>query len=239
MISQHESPAEVLSYMVAFAEGWEEPRLARLIEECRLHIWLEPDEELGLIDKYFPELYPRTLASILVPGDLYEQALREESSIGSALCEAISPRDLDQWFLERGEVREWLNQAQPGGAPAAPAIWRGMRFRSKAEMAIAQALERACLDYAPNCLVRHGAALVDRLTREPDFLVFDSGRVGVLEVDGEPWHQPERSAAEHIRDRRFRRKGWAVERFDAGECRTFPDDVVARFLEVLRASRCV
>jgi hypothetical protein len=114
---------------------------------------------------------------------------------------------------------------------------RGMRFRSYSEQVIAEALDRANLDFQPNCLLRSGDVADDRQNIEPDFVVYAHGRIGVLEVDGEPWHPPENAASEHERDRRLRGKGWIVERFDSEECRDFPDQVVAEFLRVLRAQR--
>jgi hypothetical protein len=53
------------------------------------------------------------------------------------------------------------------------------------------------------------------------------GNVGVLEVDGPPWHQPERADEHHERDRRLREHRIMVERYSANRCREMPDDVVA------------
>ena len=167
-------------------------------------------------------------------GDLYVEAIQQESSIGAALWEALGER-LDRFYVEKGPPRSWSNQAGSFDRADAPHVWKGMRFRSYSEQVIAEALDRACLDFQPNCLLRSGEVPDDRSNVEPDFVIYAHGRIGVLEVDGEPWHSPENAAAEHVRDRRFRSKGWIVERFDAEECRNFPDDVVAQFLQVLRA----
>ena len=121
---------------------------------------------------------------------------------------------------------------QAGGNGAAH-VWHGLRFRSRSEMIIAQALDRAGVMYLANCLARLGPP-PDRLTREADFLVCCDGRWGILEVDGEPFHPATRAAEDHERDRLFRLQGVsAVEHFDAGECRRDADGVVRRFLEVL------
>src|SRR5687767_14259452 len=87
--------------------------------------------------------------------------------------------------------------------------WERLRFRSAAEVRIAQALERASVGFLPNCRARVDSCEL-RYTIEPDFLVLSDGRWGVLEVDGEPWHPPERAAAEHERDRAFYRHGCAL-----------------------------
>jgi very-short-patch-repair endonuclease len=70
--------------------------------------------------------------------------------------------------------------------------------------------------------------------REPDFLVCADGHWGILEVDGDPWHPPERAAQEHERDRLFRRQGLKVERYSADRCFEAADAVVAEFLGLLR-----
>lgn len=72
-----------------------------------------------------------------------------------------------------------------------------------------------------------------RETWEADFLVFDRGRFGHLEVDG-PWHLPATAWEEHERDRRFKVHGrWPVERFAANRCYAEPEAVVAEFLMLL------
>lgn len=111
--------------------------------------------------------------------------------------------------------------------------WQGLRFRSESELRVAQALERAGVLFLPNCKARVGPSL-GRVTREPDFLICSQGRWGILEVDGEPFHPPERTAQEHERDRLFKQQGVRiVEHFDAARCFTMPDVVVREFLALL------
>lgn len=109
----------------------------------------------------------------------------------------------------------------------------GLGYRSKTEIRIAEVLDEMGIFYLPNCLcrlTRDGK----RCTLEADFLIVYVGRVGILEVDGEPFHPPERSAIEHRRDRAFKRSGiCVVERFDASECYRSPVAVVEEFLEIL------
>lgn len=65
----------------------------------------------------------------------------------------------------------------------------------------------------------------------PDCVIYQEGRWGILEVDGEPFHPPERSAFEHDRNRLFGRHGVVcVERFDSKKCYSNPDKTVEEFL---------
>jgi len=133
-------------------------------------------------------------------------------------------------LLERARGEGVDNQAV-GFAPAR--VWQGLRFRSESELRIAQALDRAGVLYLPNCKARLGAAGA-RQNREADFLVCFEGRWGILEVDGEPFHPPSRTAQDHERDRLFRTHGiLVVEHFDARECYGDAGGVVKRFLEIL------
>jgi hypothetical protein len=121
-----------------------------------------------------------------------------------------------------------------GLAPADEEIitWCNLRFRSRSEMKIAEAFDRAGVMFFPNCRGRLG--LQKRANLEPDFLVCHKGAWGILEVDGEPFHQPTRTVHDHERDRRFMRHGVTViQHYDATRCRTDPDGVVAEFLALL------
>jgi hypothetical protein len=62
--------------------------------------------------------------------------------------------------------------------------------------------------FAPNASVRLGITADHRHTTEPDFLVWQDRKLGVLEVDG-PWHTG-RAADDHERDRRLREHGVRV-----------------------------
>ena len=106
----------------------------------------------------------------------------------------------------------------------------------ESEVRIAQALDRAEVLFLPNCMARLGVA-DDRKNREADFLVCASGKWGILEVDGEPFHPPSRTVHDHTRDRLFKDHGIrVVEHFDADACFEQPDEVVMRFLKLLLAS---
>lgn len=124
------------------------------------------------------------------------------------------------------------NQA-PGMPTVTAQMWNHLRFRSKTEVKIAEALERAGAAFWPNCRARVGGAS-HRRNIEADFLVLSKGRFGVLEIDGEPWHPAERRAEEQVRDRLWHRHGLRlVQHYDSKPCYERPDDVVADFLRLL------
>jgi hypothetical protein len=185
------------------------------------------------------------------PREVYEVLYDEGHPVTVAVREAVVATLPGYLHLDDLSVRAELVDVDPGwrrrlleaargdrvhnqaGGNGAPHVWHGLRFRSRSEMCIAQALDRAGVMYLANCLARLGPP-PDRLTREADFLVCHDGRWGILEVDGEPFHPASRATEDHERDRLFRLQGVsAVEHFDAGECRRDADGVVGRFLEVL------
>jgi very-short-patch-repair endonuclease len=113
-------------------------------------------------------------------------------------------------------------------------IWKNLRFRSESEKRIAEALERANVLFMPNCLARL-SRLEGRKNKEPDFVICDNGKWGILEVDGEPFHPPSRTTEDHKRDRDFLAHGIrVVQHYDASECYQQPDKVVGNFLNLLR-----
>lgn len=93
-------------------------------------------------------------------------------------------------------------------------LWQGFKFRSATEIKIAEALDRANVLFFPLPKARV-VTNSGHMNVEPDFVICQEGRWGILEVDGEPFHPAERSAIEHDRDRLFRRHGVPVKRFDA------------------------
>ncbi|HYW18836.1 MAG TPA: pentapeptide repeat-containing protein [Nodularia sp. (in: cyanobacteria)] len=68
--------------------------------------------------------------------------------------------------------------------------WENLRFRSKTEIKIAEALDRTGVLFVPNSLARLNTAK-GRENKEADFLICYNGKWGVLEVDG-PFHTAER-----------------------------------------------
>ncbi|MEH1953643.1 pentapeptide repeat-containing protein [Nostoc sp.] len=110
--------------------------------------------------------------------------------------------------------------------------WEGLRYRSKSEIEIAKALDRAGVLFIPNSLARLNSP-EGRRNLEPDFIVCHQGKWGILEVDG-PWHTPSRRVEEQERERLFRFHGIrVVERFDSKKCEKQPNEVVKEFLQMI------
>jgi hypothetical protein len=110
--------------------------------------------------------------------------------------------------------------------------WENLRFRSKTEIKIAEALDRAGVLFFPNSLARLTTPK-GRANKEADFLICYKGKWGVLEVDG-PYHTAERRVEEQERERIFKINGIkVVERFDAKECYETPDKVVQKFFYLM------
>jgi hypothetical protein len=167
-----------------------------------------------------------------------------ETAIKSVLpthlvVEALLPRaeliDIDEnWRKELLEIARGKAIHNQAADATTVFIWQNHRIRSKTEIRVAQALEKEKVMYFPNCKARLGIST--RENREPDFLVFDKGKFGILEIDGEPFHPASRAAEDHDRDRLFKAHGIKlVEHFDAGECFENAETVVKRFLYLLRS----
>ena len=110
--------------------------------------------------------------------------------------------------------------------------WERLRFRSKTEIKIAEALDRTEVLFVPNSLARLTTPK-GRENKEADFLICYKGKWGVLEVDG-PFHTAERRVEEQERERIFKINGIkVVERFDAKECYETPDKVVQKFFYLM------
>ena len=142
-----------------------------------------------------------------------------------------------EWRNELLEIARGKGVTNQGVAIKDRALysWQNLRFRSKTEIKIAEALDRANVMFLPNCLARLGVTQDYRINREADFLVIDKGRLGILEVHGEPFHPASRAAEDHERNRLFKLHGIkTIEVYDATRCYEMPDDTVADFLRILR-----
>ena len=110
--------------------------------------------------------------------------------------------------------------------------WERLRFRSKTEIKIAEALDRTGVLFVPNSLARLTTPK-GRENKEADFLICYNGKWGVLEVDG-PFHTAERRVEEQERERIFKKNGIkVVERFDSERCYNNPDEVVQEFFKMI------
>lgn len=112
-------------------------------------------------------------------------------------------------------------------------VWHGLRFRSKTEVKIAQTLQGRNVLFFPNCRAR--LRIEDGFgSREPDFLVCQEGKWGILQVDGEPWHSGYTRAKEQRDDLSFQKYGIKVVlHFSANRCWENTDGVVDEFLDLL------
>jgi uncharacterized protein YjbI with pentapeptide repeats len=157
----------------------------------------------------------------------YQKVLEKLQRENQQLIEQIK---LSESHLMQQKSIQDLTKASNQGINA-PHEWKGFYFRSKTEIKIAEALDRANVLFYPNSKARLNEGGV-RINKESDFLVFQAGKFGILEVDGRPYHQT--AADDHERDRLFKRYGIRViERFDANRCWKEADKVVQEFLEIL------
>jgi hypothetical protein len=140
------------------------------------------------------------------------------------------------WRAELLEIARGKGVHNQAHWAKAPRVWNNLNFRSESEVRIARALEGAGLLFFPNCFARLNSPK-GRVNREPDFLVCADGKWGILEVDGEPFHPPTRTAEDHERDRLFKAHGIrVVEHFDATECYENAGTLVAKFGQLLAAT---
>lgn len=113
----------------------------------------------------------------------------------------------------------------------------GLRFRSRAEIHIHDALKCRDVLFFPNAAaVLGGPAKEDK--KEPDFLVCLNGKWGLLEVMGEAFHPSATAIKDHDRARLFKDYGLVVvEFYDASRCYSQPKEVVDDFLRRLQQSQ--
>lgn len=114
----------------------------------------------------------------------------------------------------------------------APYKWKGLYFRSKSEIKIAEVLDQRGVLFFPN--VRGRVSLNGiMVNREIDFLICHHGSWGIFECDGEEYHQT--AANDHARDMVWNaHRIWFIKRFSATECYNYPEKVIEQFLDLLR-----
>lgn len=236
---------QLLASAVQFLIEGEEEDAANIVLSCSMEAyWYE-----GSASDYIPDHFHVHFTG---PRIAYDQ-LNEETEIKGQVWSAFAAVAPPYWNLSQLTVRakpvttldpDWHQELleiargkdvhnQAVGATNAR-LWNRLRFRSATEIEIAQALDRAGVLFFPLPIARLSGQK-GRINREPDFLICDEGRWGILEVDGKPYHPPERSAHEHQRDRLFLDHGVrVVQRFDATDCFATPDKVVSDFLRILK-----
>lgn len=170
---------------------------------------------------------------------IYEQiktaagaVLEHNCWLGSVEIRAERMTIAPEWRAELVEMARGILIHNQAAVAVKFRLWQSLRFRSQSEIRIAQALDKTGVIFFPLCMARVSTPS-RRINIEPDFLICKGGKWGILEVDGEPFHPPERTAQEHERDRLFRAQGVMVERFNATRCYNEADNVVAEFLRIL------
>ena len=246
MIDEPKRDDQLLASVVRFLIDGGEEDAASIILSCTLSQWESGDSWWAGDEQTFA-----IHVNLVGPRQAYEVLHDEKHPVSKAVKSAIqallSPGEYLKHLtvsVERIEIdadwrAELLEIARGKGVHNQAAdlshgrLWNGLRFRSESETRIARELDRAGVLFLPNCKARVNSS-DGRKNREPDFLVCASGKWGILEVDGEPFHPPSRTVEDHERDRLFRAHGIkVVEHFDAGECYNEPKNVVARFLAIL------
>lgn len=107
----------------------------------------------------------------------------------------------------------------------------GLRFRSRSEIKLYEALKKRHVLFFANATAVLGSKDVKR---EPDFLVCQNGKWGILEVMGEQYHPSTTAMRDHDRARLFKDYGlFYIEFYDAARCYNKPDEVVDDFLQRL------
>jgi hypothetical protein len=241
----HPSQSEGYLYAavrVALSRGHSE--IAAMLLECDIEeTEFEPDyansPETYTIDLWCPPEYLDKLAPLAVDqvgGDsylltLFQQVRPKVGWLRLVFVSAKQEHPEDDW---REQLRQTIegkatNQGRPLGNSKI-VMHSGLNFRSQSEVAIAKAFDQSdhVLYFPDSAAVWHG------IVKEPDFLVFYQGKVGILEVDG-PTHTG-RAAEDNTRDSFFQRSHIFVKHYTAEHCYGQPMVVVKDFLDLLRKS---
>lgn len=107
--------------------------------------------------------------------------------------------------------------------------WKGLKFRSKSEIKIAEELDRRGIFFLPNCAGRVGVGSVRRNV-EADFLICYNNVWGILEVDGEKYHIDNHE--DQVRDAIINESIniCTISRYPSKDCFSQPAWVVSDFL---------
>lgn len=107
----------------------------------------------------------------------------------------------------------------------------GLRFRSRTEIKVYEALKKRNVLFFANATAVLGSK---NEKREPDFLVCQNGKWGILEVMGDQYHPSNTAMKDHDRARLFKDYGlFYIEFYDATRCYNHPDEVADDFLQRL------
>jgi uncharacterized protein YjbI with pentapeptide repeats len=156
---------------------------------------------------------------------------------------------VDSMDRERSEDRTGSSRSQllqltkpsPRTKPAKPPTWENLKFRSLAEVEIAQALDRANLLFFTHCAARLDCSGVRLNDLNPGFLVCYRVsnlppaivRWGILVVDRPRDDKLAMTIEEQEKEINFERGGVRMYRFSQSKCLSQPDDVVREFIQLL------
>jgi hypothetical protein len=211
------APEEIYRWLNYGVSYWDRFARGFIHEDCVEPL---PATIFSLIEQAFKALLPAEISAVTIHP--------------RAALIAINP----EWRQELSDMLYGTNphnQGLPLGEDKPLQIWNNLRFRSQAEIRIAEALERVerpPVLFLPNCMARLGFS--QRENREADFLICHKGKWGILEVDHPFSHPPSHKVHDDERARLFKAHGiHLVEHFDAGDCWENPDGVVKQFLYLL------
>ena len=111
--------------------------------------------------------------------------------------------------------------------------WEGLAFRHSTEVELAKELDCRGITFFPSAGVRITNQLTEeRKTLEPDFLVCNDGKWGIIELDGDSHKEKHYSDAQ--RARIFKKQGISI--VESYPSTMPPEKIVDDFLEILRMS---
>ena len=226
--------------------------IAKLVLRCELETEYDIDGDLIVNLRGTPEFYHTYMTDIYYekgPNDDYDvQGQEQDGEFRTAIRSALGAvfgrsyfgihpsvilLEFDlEWrtrLLAESETKEAVTNQNPWEKN--PVIWNGMRFSSPPEVEIAKALEKTGVTYLPNCLVRIGAPS-NQQTLFPDFLICYKGKWGILEVDGQTYHNGT-ATQDYERMRKLIQHVDIFDRYEAKKCMSEPDEVVKTFLNIL------
>jgi len=220
----------------ACIKNWQINRKTNLEEVICEYVYLDRDHYSyidGIEDVITKEAERRPINGNFAPGEftsLYKKIIENTDLIISKTLENDNTVNKPEKNIDVDNTSN--NQGVQFYANSTIHTWENLRFRSKTEIKIAEALDRTGVLFVPNSLARLTTPK-GRENKEADFLICYNGKWGVLEVDG-PFHTAERRVEEQERERIFKKNGIkVVERFDAQRCYNHPDEVVQEFFNMI------
>lgn len=184
---------------------------------------------LRTLEKAFADILKDSITVCILPEKTTIQSKQEAEFRAKEIEEANF-----RFYQGLGQDHQSVESIPDQGNQGLGAIyqWNGLNFRSKSEIKIAEALDNRGVLYFPNARGRLSLNY-KRVNREADFLVCHEGRWGILECDGEAYHQS--AADDHARDLLWNAQGiWFIKRFSSNECFSKPAEIVDLFLEMLK-----